>query len=195
MSDHSETVSLMTDRLPTSPRVITRCTEWARDMLQPGRAVILDTETTGLNGFVVELAVLDPATRRPLLDTLVRPPVPVEAEAQQVHGISNAMLEDAPSWSEVLPSLLTVTRSRTLIAYNAAFDAGVIARHTRATGRLLEHLAEAHRWACLMERRAIWDGTGQRTRLGASHRAVGDCRAALELLDLIAAGSAQPPHP
>ncbi|GIG29238.1 hypothetical protein Cma02nite_18380 [Cellulomonas marina] len=100
------------------------------------------------------------------------------------------MLESAPSWSEVLPTLLDVTRFRTVIAYNAPFDAGVIARHTRATGRLLEHLAEAGQWACLMERRAAWDGSGQGTRLGAAHRALGDCRAALELLELIAAGPA-----
>ena len=65
-------------------------------------ALILDTETTGLDddAEVVELAVIDCAGTV-LLDTLVRPSGPVPAEAAAIHGITDAMLADAPTWSEI----------------------------------------------------------------------------------------------
>ena len=65
-------------------------------------ALILDTETTGLgdDAEVVELAVIDCAGAV-LLDTLVRPSGPVPAEAAAIHGITDAMLAGAPTWSEI----------------------------------------------------------------------------------------------
>lgn len=167
-----------------------RATAWARRMSAPGAAVILDTETTDLDGYVVEIGVIDTATGTALLDTLVQAPAAIAPEAHRVHGITHAMLQDAPTWTALLPRLRDITAGRSIIAYNAAFDAGVIARHTRATGGRLEHLADPRQWACLMDRRAQWDRTGRPTRLGAGHRALGDCRAALELLQRMAAGPA-----
>jgi hypothetical protein len=57
---------------------------WARAMRLPGAAVILDTETTDLEGYVVEIAVLDAATGDVLLDTLVNPGCPVQPAARWV---------------------------------------------------------------------------------------------------------------
>lgn len=42
-------------------------------MLRLGSARILDVETTGLNGAVVEIAIIDAATGQTLLATLVNP--------------------------------------------------------------------------------------------------------------------------
>lgn len=159
----------------------------ARQLLKPGAAVILDTETTGLEGHAVEIAVIDTAGRE-LLNTLVRPPTPIEHEAQLVHGITMADLTGAPTWCAILPQLLRVTAGRTVIAYNATFDAAVVTRDSARAGLPLEHLASAHTWQCLMQLRSDWDGTGERTGLTGTHRAVGDCRAALELVHQIAAG-------
>lgn len=63
---------------------------FARAMLEPGRAVILDTETTDLHGAVCEIAVIDAATGGTLLDTLVNPGVPIQPGAHAVHGISDS---------------------------------------------------------------------------------------------------------
>ena len=92
---------------------------WARAMRVPGAAVILDTETTDLDGYVVEVAVVDAGTGETLLDSLVNPGCPIQDEARWVHGISDADVADAPHWAEVLPMLLAVTEGRTILAYNA----------------------------------------------------------------------------
>ncbi|MGR5144736.1 exonuclease domain-containing protein, partial [Photobacterium sp. DNB23_23_1] len=57
-------------------------------------AVILDTETTGLNDFaeIVEISVMEATTGKPLLDTLVMPAQLVPGEAMAIHGITNRML-------------------------------------------------------------------------------------------------------
>ncbi|MGA4800511.1 hypothetical protein [Streptomyces lavendulocolor] len=54
---------------------ITLCPTWrritrrARQLLEPGAAVVLDTETTDLYGQTIELAVVDAATGKVLQDT------------------------------------------------------------------------------------------------------------------------------
>src|SRR5262249_41372082 len=118
---------------------------WARAMREPGTAVILDTETTDLDGYVVEIAVIDAATGDTLLDTLVNPGTPIADGARWVHGISDADVADAPPWAEVLPRLLEATRGRTVLAYNAAFDSSTIARHTHRDGLTLGHLGDPDR--------------------------------------------------
>ena len=52
-------------------------------MREPGAAVILDTETTDLDGYVVEIAVVDAATGDVLLDTFGQPGCPVEPGARR----------------------------------------------------------------------------------------------------------------
>jgi Exonuclease len=103
-------------------------------------------------------------------------------EARWVHGISQADVADAPRWVEVLPRLLEVTIGRTIVAYNAQFDAGVIARHTYRDGLDLAHLADGDRWACLMGRRSAWQLRRRWLPLGGGHRALGDCQTGFELL-------------
>jgi hypothetical protein len=56
----------------------------------------------------------------------------------------------------VLPELFAVTAGRSILAYNASFDEGVVARHSHRDGLDLGHLAEDGRWACLMGRRTDW---------------------------------------
>jgi len=149
---------------------------WARAMREPGTAVILDFETTDLDGYVVEVAVVDAATGATLLDTLVNPGCPIQPGARAVHGISDADVAGAPPLAEVLPQLLAVTRGRTVLAYNAAFDSGVIARHTRRDGLDPGHLEEDGRWACLMGRRSAWALRYRWLPLGGGHRASATAR-------------------
>jgi DNA polymerase-3 subunit epsilon len=97
-----------------------RAAQTAREWLAAD-PLFLDTETTGLNGQVVELAVLDRegAVR---LETLVQPTIPVEEEAAALHGITTEMLRDAPRFDEVWPRLRELIRGRTVVVYNADFD-------------------------------------------------------------------------
>lgn len=70
-------------------------TRQARALLEPGRAVILDTETTTLYGRTVEIAVVDAATGKKLMDTLVNPgDAEISDGARWVHGITDEMVAD-----------------------------------------------------------------------------------------------------
>lgn len=170
---------------------------WARAMREPGAAVILDTETTDLDGVLVEVAVLDASNGDVLLDTLVRPDAPISSAATWVHGIREADVADAPPLAEVLPRLLAATAGRTVIAYNAPFDAERITQHAVRDGLDPGHLGHADTWACLMQRRTEWALRRRWLPLGGGHRARGDCQTAYELLcamtgPMAATGSTQP---
>jgi hypothetical protein len=165
---------------------------WARAMREPGRAVILDTETTDLDGYVVEIAILDAATGAILLDTLVNPGCPISDGARAVHGISDADVAGAPPWARVLPRVLAVTAGRIILAYNAPFDSGVITRHTYRDHLDLGHLGDDGRWACLMGRRSAWELRYRWLPLGGGHRARGDCQTAHELLCAMTVPARQP---
>ncbi len=104
---------------------------WARAMLTPGAAVILDTETNGLFGRILEVAVIDACTGKVLLDTLVNPGERIDPDSTLIHGITDDDVADAPPWSEVVPKLLKVTRGRQILAYNADYDAEVIRADTQ----------------------------------------------------------------
>ncbi|MGH1280407.1 3'-5' exonuclease [Bacillus basilensis] len=64
--------------------------------------VILDTETTGLTqrDQIIEICVND-LTGKILLNPLVKPTINIPAEAASIHGITNEMVDDAPSWIEI----------------------------------------------------------------------------------------------
>ena len=155
---------------------------WARAMRQPGAAVILDTETTDLDGYLVEVAVIDAATGETLLDTLVNPGVPISWEARMVHGISDTEVAAAPPLAEVLPQLLEVTAGRTVLAYNAPFDQGRIQAHAARDRLDAQHLGDPSRWGCLMARRTDWALRWRWLPLDGGHRALGDCRSAHTVL-------------
>lgn len=87
-------------------------------------AVILDTETTGLEWGceVVEICIIEARTGLILMNTLVRPANPIPAEATAIHGITNEMVADAPLFFDIAISAAQILSGRTVIAYNSAFD-------------------------------------------------------------------------
>lgn len=163
-----------------------RTSRRAQQMLRPGAAVLLDVETTDLHGRVIEVAVRDAADGQLLLDTLVRPGALIVAEAQAVHGISQAMVADAPTMDEVLPKLLAATAGRRVLAYNASYDFGCIVKHCAQVGLDPGHLGDWRTWWCLMRARSVWMRKPGRIRLGGNHRAAGDTAAAREVLQAMA---------
>ena len=98
-------------------------------------ALILDTETTGLgdDAEVVELALID-CTGAVLLDTLVRPSGPVPPEAAAIHGITDAMLAEAPTWSEIHARFCGLVEGRQVVIYSREFDVRVINQTARRYG-------------------------------------------------------------
>ncbi|MFI7643351.1 3'-5' exonuclease [Nonomuraea sp. NPDC049400] len=157
---------------------------WARRMRQPGQAVIVDCETTDLDGVIIEIAVLAAdGSGRLLLDTLVNPgDASISAEAQAVHGISAADLRGAPTWEQVLPRFLDAAGQATILAYNADLDRGRVAATQRASGLDPAQLPTRSRWACLMQALTVWRRSHWWLPLGGAHRAAGDAREADRVL-------------
>ena len=95
--------------------------------------LFLDTETTGLSGLheICEIAVVNLASEV-LINMLVRPTCPIDFNTSQIHGITNEMVKDAPTFGDLLPRLEQVLRGRTVLVYNVEFDIGKLERSAKA---------------------------------------------------------------
>jgi len=165
--------------------------KWAGEMLQSG-GLILDTETTGLDApEIVQIAVID-LTGQPLLNTLVRPTVPIPADATAIHHITDYMVKDAPSWPEVFQRLAAITEGRTVITYNADFDYDAVSHTCRVT--CVDFAKPTKKWECAMRAYARWYGEYSdyfgdfkwQRLWGGDHSALGDCLATLERIRMMA---------
>ena len=85
--------------------------------------VYLDTETTGLdNGAeIVDICVLD-HDGSVLVDSLVKPKGKIPLDVIRIHGITNEMVQDAPTWLELWPQVKAALAGRRVAIYNAEFD-------------------------------------------------------------------------
>lgn len=171
-------------------------TRWALMMLEPGAAVILDTETvcSDTEPWVLftppcDVAVIDACTGETLLDTLVNPKTRISQLGFGIHGISDADVANAPTWPEVLPEMLRVTSGRTILAYNSEFDFGVIRRENDHYHLNPGHLGDKDNWDCVMKRRSEWLGERRWLALDGDHRALSDCRDARDVLIQLASSS------
>lgn len=67
----------------------------------------------------------------------IRPPFPHNEFSEwniRIHGITPEMVADAPGWDVHLPALREFAGADVLVAHNAGFDMGVIAKTTAAFG-------------------------------------------------------------
>lgn len=92
------------------------------------RTTILDFETTGLSPHcgdrIIEVGAVAVADGRIVdrFQSLMNPGMPVSAFIENYTGISNRMLESAPTIAEVMPQLIEFLGAHPLVAHNAAFD-------------------------------------------------------------------------
>jgi DNA polymerase III subunit epsilon len=174
---------------------------WARQAVEESETLILDTETTGLDDHdeVIQLAIID-MHGNVLLDTLVRPTVPVGTEARAIHGITDEVLAQAPSFSNLHETIAVLLGNRSVLAYHADFDRRILAQTSAKYGLPPFEVAA---WDCVMERYAcLW---GERSKAGhykpqslstacmqqgidvhGHHDAVQDCLLTLALIKAVA---------
>lgn len=177
---------------------------WAKAFMdaQPP-ALILDTETTGLDaGYheICQIAVID-TTGAVLLDTYVNVQYPERVYefrggalcAHDIHGITPAMLADAPTWPEVYQKLIDLCAGRELAIYNSEFDMGMIEGDCKRHGLLLP--GEELDAYCAMTWYAAWYGKWSTYHhdywwhpLDAGHTALEDCQVVLALMKQMAEG-------
>ena len=95
--------------------------------------VVLDSETTGLGSSdqVIEIAVVD-LQGNVLIDERIRPSVPIEPSAEEVHGISLASLQNALQWPDIAGRLKEVLVGKRVVIYNRKFDCGVLCQTAEA---------------------------------------------------------------
>ena len=91
----------------------------------------VDVETTGLSpraARVCEVAAISfrGVDRGGMLAELVNPGMPIPAEVSKIHGITDAMVKDSPSFGGVAPRLLAMLENSVVVAHNAEFDLGFL---------------------------------------------------------------------
>lgn len=117
--------------------------DWCRRVVAGEDHVILDTETTGLYGEIIDLAIIDTKGKK-LYNGLFKPLCAFFSMAQETHHITEAMLENAPIIGYEWPRICDIVAGRTVITYNAKFDseriAYALARHGLNT-------CDAYQWS------------------------------------------------
>lgn len=93
--------------------------------------VSLDIETTGLSTLydeIIELAAVKYRDGKSVgtFSSLVKPINPVSDFVTQLTGITNTMLQDAPSLSEILPVFLNFVGADIVVGHNINFDINFI---------------------------------------------------------------------
>jgi len=121
---------------------------WCQEILSnPSQYAIIDTETTGprYGGEVLDLAIVDPAGTV-LFNSLLKPKCAIDPKTSAFHGITDAMVADAPTFAESWDKIHDAIGTRAIIAYNVRFDRP-----------RMEHTAREHgipfvsrEWICMM---------------------------------------------
>ncbi|MDO8329304.1 MAG: exonuclease domain-containing protein, partial [Fluviicoccus sp.] len=159
--------------------------------------VLLDLETTGGNPAhdrITEVAAvrIEDGQEVARWSSLVNPGTPISTFIQNLTGISNRMVAEAPGFDEVAPHLLEMLEGAVLVAHNVRFDHGFLLNEfarletplrvkTLCTVRLSRLLYPQHRSHGL-------DAIMQRHGLSTSarHRAMGDVDMVLAWLGIAA---------
>lgn len=98
------------------------------------RRVLIDLETTALTpelGEILRLYARDLTDPSSTFDQLVKPKRPLSKLVQQITGISNEMVREAPSLEAVLPTFFAYLDGAMLEWEAEAFDRAFIEAHSR----------------------------------------------------------------
>lgn len=167
---------------------------WAGDILALPNVVILDTETTGLiEGFsrypeaeVIELAIIS-ISGDVLYNKRFKPLYQIPSRTTKIHGITNSMVRRNPSFAKEYSKITEILHGKIAVTYNSRFDSKILANTCKLHGLpVLENTA----WECAM--RVLKAYLEPATRFvslpNASHNALADCQAALDLIHKMAQG-------
>jgi DNA polymerase-3 subunit epsilon len=142
--------------------------------MRTGQVIVFDVETTGTERSrdqVIELCVqlgLDESASHRIWR--IRPSVPIQPEAQAVHGISMEDLAGCPGFGEVAGEVRQVIEgARVLIGYNLAFDIGMLQAEFERLGQTLELHDKV-----IVDAFRLWQQCEPRSLQHAHQRFVGD---------------------
>ncbi len=108
-------------------------------------AVVLDTETTGLDpakARIVQIGAVrlvhGQVVREERFERLVDPGVPIPASATAIHHIDDAAVKGAPGFAEAFDALEQFRGGRIVVGHNLGFDLAIFRRECRLAGRAYE---------------------------------------------------------
>ena len=177
----------------TASQALERFQKWSENKQN---YLVLDTETTGLdhNAEIVEIAICE-LNGAVIFESFVKPIRTIPDEVIEIHGITNMMVANAPSWPDVWEQIKPILSEKIVLIYNAAFDERIISqdcsRHDLPipelkTECIMQNYAEYQKnyhpyhkdftWISLKNAADDWDIPHH------SHRAAGDCTASAELI-------------
>jgi predicted DnaQ family exonuclease/DinG family helicase len=114
--------------------------------------VALDVETTGLDSEtdeIIEFAASRFVDGKPKdnLNILIHPAKEIPIFITKLTGISNAMLKDAPLFSDVAEKIRTFLGETPIIAHNSDFDLSFLNQHFEKLSSKQETVSTATQWA------------------------------------------------
>lgn len=155
-------------------------------------AVIIDTETTGLDATaqIIQIAIID-MQGNALFNSLLKPSCQIHATATATHNMTMRHLVGAPTITGVIDRIKDAMMGKTVLIYNAAFDTRVL-RQTLDAFKLDGAWLNTIDFQCLMKMYSESLGTRKNQKLeGGDHTAFGDCLATLGLLRRMAGAEGQ----
>ena len=158
-----------------------------------------DTETTGLNAKyekVIEIGAVK-FDKNGIIDTysvLINPEKTLSYNITQITGITNEMVCNCPTFSEIAPSFLNFINETKLIAHNANFDIGFITSEIEKTQYKNLSKGQCNALDTVKIARKVFPGLPYYKlqylashfgiRVDAAHRAYDDARVCMELFNL-----------
>lgn len=156
---------------------------------------VVDVETTGMRAGgddrITEIAVVivHGGRREVVVDSLINPGRPIPPAICAITNITNAMVQDAPTFGEVADQVLSALAGRIFVAHNARFDWNFVSAEVRrardlaldgprlCTVRLARRLVRGVR-SCGLDNLTQHFGFENQAR----HRAAGDALVTADLL-------------
>lgn len=162
----------------------------------PNDYVVLDFETTGLNGYtdaITQIGAIKVRGRKKIAEfgTYVNPQRPIPVEVKKITGISDHKVRNAPIIDVVLPKLLDFIGDDVIVCHNVSFDEKFLRAacekiigekrffNTRCTleiNRELSPSMKSHRLDYLTEKYNF-------INKGRKHEALYDCRCTHDLFE------------
>lgn len=161
--------------------------QWAQRILG-SNAVILDTETTGLltssHSEIIQIAVITVGGKI-LFEKLIKPRRRIPKRATEIHGVTNECVENCPGFGDIYSELSKVPSAKTVVAYNAKFDQGILAQ-TCSQNKLP---MISCKWECAMLAYRDYADSGSYLPLpNSTHTALKDCMATLDIIKTMSMG-------
>ncbi|MCF5110550.1 MULTISPECIES: 3'-5' exonuclease [Pseudomonas fluorescens group] len=170
-----------------------KCKKAAQDWLDSD-CLILDTETTGLDGNaeIIEISIID-KDFNVLFNTLVKPSCEILPEVTAINNITNQDVEHEKTFDEIYPNLKEILENRLVVMYNSDFDTRILNQTIELYD--LQKIPFERKCAMLLFSRFIdvkrWQKLSTATehfniKFTNQHQALSDCEATLKLIKSIA---------